>query len=61
MNEVKVYNIFETRRGIRCIDIDNYKFNEYRVLMSEYSRIHFRCTNTKCSASIIVNKLKTNL
>jgi hypothetical protein len=54
--DVEISNIFETRSGKRCfnIDIDNYKFSEYRVLMN--GNFNFICTNKKCPASVIVNK-----
>jgi hypothetical protein len=53
--DVEISNIFETRRGKRCFNIDKYKFSEYRVLMN--GNFNFRCTNKKCFASVIVNKL----
>jgi len=53
--DVGISNIFETRRGKRCFNIDNYKFSEYRVLIN--GNFNFRCTNKKCPVSVKVNKL----
>lgn len=52
--DIQVAHVFETRRGKKCIDIDSYKFREYRTLKS--GDTNFRCTNKKCSASVVVNK-----
>jgi len=55
--DVEISNIFESRRGKRCFNIDNYKFSEFRVLKSGFS--NYRCTNKKCPASVIV-KIQNN-
>lgn len=53
-DDLRVCNVFETRRGKRCINVDNFKFREIRTLKSGDTR--YRCTNKKCSASVLVNE-----
>ncbi|KAL4098345.1 hypothetical protein QTP88_022975 [Uroleucon formosanum] len=52
--DIQISNIFETRRGKRCFNVENYKFSEFRVLKS--GDLLFRCTNKKCASRITVNK-----
>jgi hypothetical protein len=44
--DIQVSNVFKTRRGKKCINVDSY---EYRTLKSGD-------TNKKCSVSVLVNK-----
>lgn len=53
--DVDISNVFETRRGKRCFNIGNYKFSEFRI--SKSGDACFRCTNKKCSVSVVVNGL----
>ena len=50
--DIEICDIFETRRGKKCINIDSYKFREFRTLKSSVT--HFRCANKKCSLSDVV-------
>jgi len=52
--DIQISNVFETRRGKRCFNVENYKFSEFRVLKS--GDLLFRCTNKKCTSRITVNK-----
>ncbi|KAL4130756.1 hypothetical protein QTP88_008148 [Uroleucon formosanum] len=57
--DIQISNVFETRRGKRCFNIENYKYSEFRVLKS--GDLLFRCTNKKCTSRVIVNKSITRV
>ena len=44
---------FETRRGNKCVVIQNYKFREYRRTTD--GMLHYHCTKKSCNASVYVN------
>lgn len=50
--DIEICDVFETRRGKKCLNIESYKFREFRTLKSGDK--HFRCTNKKCSVSAVV-------
>ena len=50
----RITEVFETRRGKKCVVIDCFKFSEFRV---NKDSIIFRCTNRKCN---ITAKVSTN-
>lgn len=50
-----IINQIETKKGKRCLIIDNYKFSEVNRLKD--GSIRFRCTNRKCNANVYVNEL----
>ena len=52
--DVDISEIFETRRGKRWFNINNYKFSEFCILKSGDS--NYRCKNKKCSEGVIINK-----
>jgi len=51
----RITEVFETRRGKKCVIIDRFKFSEFRV---NKDSIIFRCTNRKCN---ITAKVSQNL
>lgn len=51
--DLKIGNILETKRGNRCLIVENVKFSETNVLKNGH--IRFRCTTRPCNANIIVN------
>lgn len=51
--DLKIGNILETKRGNRCLIVENVKFSEANVLKNGH--IRFRCTTRPCNAHIIVN------
>lgn len=53
--ENRISEVFETRRGKRCVIIDRFKFSEFRANKDSYI---FRCTNRKCN---ITAKVSQNL
>jgi len=50
--DIEICDVFETRRGKKCLNIENYKFREFRTLKSGDK--NFRCTNKNCSVSAVV-------
>jgi hypothetical protein len=57
--DIQISNVFETRRGKRYFNIENYKYNEFRVLKS--GDLLFRCTNRKCTSRVTVNESITRV
>jgi len=56
--DVKISNVFETRRGKKCVAINSYKFREFRE-NKDTTKV-FRCTNFKCSVTMkLTGNLKT--
>lgn len=51
--DIRIENIFQTKRGNTCITVDTFKLSKCNVLMN--SNIRFRCTNRSCNVTIIVN------
>jgi hypothetical protein len=43
--DIEICDVFETRRGKKCLNIESYKFREFRTLKSGDK--HFRCTNVQ--------------
>lgn len=50
--DIEICDVFETRRGKKCLNIESYKFREFQTLKSGDK--HFRCTNKNCSVSAVV-------
>lgn len=53
---IEIFNIFETRRGKLCFNIDNFILSEFRILIMDII-INFRCIYERCFTSFIVNNL----
>jgi len=54
--DVNISDVFETRRGKKCVAINSYKFSEFRE-NKDRTKV-FRCTNRKCTVTV---KLTANL
>lgn len=46
--------VIETKKGNRCVVIENYKLSEHRTLRNG-SGIIFRCTNRQCKVKVLVD------
>lgn len=49
----RIEKVLETRRGKKCLVVDNYKCREVRKLLS--GDVHFRCSNKNCNVNVYVN------
>lgn len=47
--DVNISDVFETRRGKKCVAINSYKFSEFRE-NKDTTKI-FRCTDRKCTVT----------
>lgn len=57
--DLKIEHILTTKRGKRCIVIEQYKYTESNILQNE--TIQFRCTNKKCKVSVLIDKSVKNI
>ena len=51
--------VFESRRGNKCISINNFKFT--KTWSTKNFDLYFRCTNKKCKAIAILNQQCTQV
>jgi hypothetical protein len=54
--DVNISDVFETKRGKKCVAINSYKFSEFRE-NKDTTKV-FRCMNRKCT---VTAKLTSNL
>ncbi|KAF0724591.1 DNA topoisomerase, partial [Aphis craccivora] len=56
---LKIEHILTTKRGKRCIVIEQYKYTESNILQNE--TIRFRCTNKKFKVSVLIDNNVKNI
>jgi hypothetical protein len=57
--DLKIEHILTTKKGKRCIVIEQFKYTESNILQNK--TIRFRCTNKKCKVRVLIDSHLKNI